>query len=115
MKRRELFKKLFGGMAAIAAVTIMPLSSFKDSTIESDDDQLDRLVEAGEFIQNKAFKLNRSHYFNEKPVYFNRCMFYSDSESTITIFANQDSIITKNVFDGVGLKYEMTHIGVTTT
>lgn len=42
-------------------------------------------------------------------------MFYSGSESNIFISANPGSIITKNVFDGVGLKYDMTYIRATIT
>ena len=107
MKRRDVLKKLFGGIAAIAAISATTsLISENHIEAETDDDKLDSLVKAGDFIQDKTFFIKRPHHFNGKPCYINRCMFYSPNESYV--YANPGSVITNSLFDKCGYRHKMT-------
>lgn len=101
MKRRNVLKKLFGGIVVATAFSTVPALA-SDSFIETDDDKLDRLVAAGDFIQAQTFILKRTHHYS-KPAYINRCTFISPNMSYV--YAAKGSVITNNIFDHSGLRY----------
>lgn len=104
MKRRDVLKNLLGGVVAAVTISTLPALT-SEKRLKTDDDELDRLVEAGDFIQDKTFVIERPHHFNGKPCYINRCTFYSSNGAYV--YANPGAIITNNVFDRCGYGYNI--------